>query len=397
MTNRKLTENEKVDIKRRYGLMALGYAAAGVAATGLMPNVGKYVVGQAHASTTAKHSLRFGTLISEKADSFLESGIYHLATAIQEKSDGEIAIQLIDKGQACAENTCAQKVANGVLDMGTASSTNLSSVLAYSNAIDWPMLWSGRTEIFNYLFSPESEKSYRGVLRSAYGVEMLSYYGDMRSIYMGLKYSDLDEIRTPDALKGAKIRISVSEMFQNFTQSLGMNPIPLAWVETLEGMKSGVVDAMETFPSAAAGYGMTAVSAQAVDINFSPGVCPAFVSSTSFDKLPDRLKEVVYEASWEAQKVAYEAGEVANNLIVGSGSDPATDSNYQKLPMKDVRLTDAERAVFAEVGGVEANMDLYGKMRSSMDKIAGFDVFGEMKEQADAVGGKPINMQKWWL
>lgn len=397
MTNRKLTENEKVDISRRYGLMALGYAAAGVAATGLMPNLGKYVVGQAHASTTAKHSLRFGTLISEKADSFLESGVYHLATAIQEKSDGEIAIQLIDKGQACAENTCAQKVANGVLDMGTASSTNLSSVLAYSNAIDWPMLWAGRTEIFNYLFSPDSEKSYRGVLRSAYGVEMLSYYGDMRSIYMGLKYSDLDEIRTPDALKGAKIRISVSEMFQNFTQSLGMNPIPLAWVETLEGMKSGVVDAMETFPSAAAGYGMTAVSAQAVDINFSPGVCPVFVSSASFDKLPDRLKEVVYEASWEAQKVAYEAGEVANNLIVGSGSDPAVDSNYQKLPMKDVRLTDAERAVFADVGGVEANMDLYGKMRSGMDKIAGFDVFGEMKEQADALAGKPIDMQKWWL
>jgi TRAP-type C4-dicarboxylate transport system substrate-binding protein len=397
MTNRKLTENEKVDISRRYGLMALGYAAAGVAATGLMPNLGKYVVGQAHASTTAKHSLRFGTLISEKADSFLESGVYHLATAIQEKSDGEIAIQLIDKGQACAENTCAQKVANGVLDMGTASSTNLSSVLAYSNAIDWPMLWTGRTEIFNYLFSPDSEKSYRGVLRSAYGVEMLSYYGDMRSIYMGLKYSDLDEIRTPDALKGAKIRISVSEMFQNFTQSLGINPIPLAWVETLEGMKSGVVDAMETFPSAAAGYGMTAVSAQAVDINFSPGVCPAFVSSASFDKLPDRLKEVVYEASWEAQKVAYEAGEVANNLIVGSGSDPAVDSNYQKLPMKDVRLTDAERAVFADVGGVEANMDLYGKMRSGMDKIAGFDVFGEMKEQADALAGKPIDMQKWWL
>jgi hypothetical protein len=189
----------------------------------------------------------------------------------------------------------------------------------------------------------------------------------------------------------------VSETFQNFTQSLGMNPIPLAWVETLEGMKSGVVDAMETFPSAAAGYGMTAVSAQAVDINFSPGVCPAFVSSASFDKLPDRLKEVVYEASWEAQKVAYEAGEVANNLIVGSGSDPAVDSNYQKLPMKDVRLTDAERAVFADVGGVEANMDLYGKMRSGMDKIAGFDVFGEMKEQADALAGKPIDMQKWWL
>ena len=65
--------------------------------------------------------------------------------------------------------------------------------------------------------------------------------------------------------------------------------------------------------------------------------------------------------------------------------------------MKDVRLTDEERAGFATVGGVEANMDMYGKMRSGMDKIAGFDVFAAMKEQADGLAGKPINMQKWWL
>ena len=46
---------------------------------------------------------------------------------------------------------------------------------------------------------------------------------------------------------------------------------------------------------------------------------------------------------------------------------------------------------------VETNMDMYGKMRSGRDKIAGFDVFAAMKEQADGLAGKPINMQKWWL
>lgn len=32
---------------------------------------------------------------------------------------------------------------------------------------------------------------------------------------------------------------------------LGANPIPLDWAETYEGLKSGVVDGMENFPSAA--------------------------------------------------------------------------------------------------------------------------------------------------
>ena len=396
MDKKTLTHEENVEISRRFGLKALGYASLTLATTGLMPDLVKFAVSDAKAATSAKHKLRFGTIVAPKADRYLATGFYHLAKAIEEKSDGEISVQMLDKAQVCAETACAQKVSTGVIDMGTASSTSLSLVAAFSNAIDWPMMWTGRDEIFNFLFSPESEKLYRSVMRKTYGIEVLHYYGDMRSIYMGLKYSDRDEIRTPEAFAGAKIRISGSEMFENFTKSLGMNPIPLAWVETLEGMKSGVVDAMETFPSAAAGYGMTKVSAQAVDVNFSPGVCPAFISSRSMDKMSDRLKEVVYEAAWEAQKIAYEDGIVANNVVVGSGDNPAADSNYRSLDMRDVRLTDQERAAFTEAGGVEKNMDMYGAMRSQMDDIGGYDVYGAMKEQASNWVGKPINMQKWW-
>lgn len=391
-----LSQTEQVDITRRFGIKALGYAAVGLATTGVMPDLLKFAISDANAAAAAKHKLRFGTIIAPKADKYLASGMYHLAKAIEEKSDGEISVQMLDKAQVCAETVCANKVSTGVIDIGSASSTNLSLVAAFSNAIDWPMMWSGRDEIFNFLFSPESEKLYRSVMRKTYGIEVLHYYGDMRSIYMGLKYSDRDEIRTPEAFAGAKIRISGSEMFENFTKSLGMNPIPLAWVETLEGMKSGVVDAMETFPSAAAGYGMTKVSAQAVDVNFSPGVCPAFISSRSMDKMSDRLKEVVYEAAWEAQKLAYADGITTNNEVVGSGDNPGADSNYQKLDMRDVRLTASERAAFAEAGGVEQNMEMYGSMRGQMDKIGGYDVYAAMKEQAAHWVGKPINMQKWW-
>ena len=177
---RKLHRKEEIDINRRFGMKALGYAAVAVATTGIVPNLDKFVLNEANAASSAKHKLRFGTIIAPKADRYLASGMYHLASAIQEKSDGEISVQLLDKNQVCAETACAKKVASGVLDIGSASSTNLSLVAAFSNAIDWPMLWAGRDEIFNFLFSPESEKHYRSVMRKAYGMEMLHYYGDMK-------------------------------------------------------------------------------------------------------------------------------------------------------------------------------------------------------------------------
>ena len=64
--------------------------------------------------------------------------------------------------------------------------------------------------------------------------------------------------------------------------------------------------------------------------------------------------------------------------------------------MRDIRLTDGERASFADLGGVEKNMNLYSSIRSQLDKIGGYDVYGVMKEQADGLKGKSINMQKWW-
>ena len=86
----------------------------------------------------------------------------------------------------------------------------------------------------------------------------------------------------------------------------------------------------------------------------------------------------------------------ANNEIVGRGGSPTADSEYQKVPMRDIRLTDNERSAFADLGGVEKNMNLYSSIRSQLDEIGGYDVYSVMKEQADSLKGKPINMKKWW-
>ena len=143
---------------------------------------------------------------------------------VQRKSDGEIAIQLIDKAQACSEDQCAQRVMNGILHMGSSTFQNTGATMPYSVALDWPFLWKSRVAYHNFLLSKESNRLYRDVLRNKYGVVPLYAKRRYAQHYDGQKCSEAADITSPDALTGAKIRITNSEMISNFAKSMGMAP-----------------------------------------------------------------------------------------------------------------------------------------------------------------------------
>lgn len=393
----KLQRHEAVDIARRFGLKAALFASASGIAAGVVPGLTDFLVRDAKAQAKAKYRLRFGaSVISAANEAHLRTGLYDFAKRVEEKSEGEVAIQIIDKTQACAETTCGERVINNVLDIGSSSPQNLGSVMPYSIALDWPFLWRDRTDYLNFLYSKESNRLYRDVMRKAYGIVPLYGSGEMRNVMMGMKYSGRPSIVSPAGLQGAKIRITNSEMISNFAQSMKLNPIPLAWTELLEGLKSGVVDAAETWPGAATGFGMHSVLSQDVAVEFSPGFELVFISAGVFDKFPDKIKLAFLEAAYETQKSAYEAVAVAQNAVVGNGKNPSPDSAYVKSSIKHTRLTPAQRAEFAAMGSVDANAQLYGPTRKKLDQIAGMDVYGAMKEVEGKLAGKPLQPVKWW-
>jgi TRAP-type C4-dicarboxylate transport system substrate-binding protein len=395
---RPLSPQEKVNLARRYGLKAALFASASGIVGGVVPGLSDFLVRQARAEGKAKYRMRFGaSVITPANEPHLRTGIYDFVKRVEEKSGGEVAIQVIDKSQACAETSCGERVINNVLALGSSSPQNLGAVMPYAIALDWPFLWKDRTEYLNFLFSKDSNKLYRNVIRKAYGVVPLYGSGEMRNIMMGLKYTDKPAIVSPAGLHGAKIRITNSEMISNFAQSMKMNPIPLAWTELLEGLKSGVVDAAETWPGAATGFGMQSVLAQDVGVQFSPGFEMVFISAAVFDKLPDPVKTVFMEAAYDTMRTAYEGVNEAQNTVVGNGTKPAPTSEYAKSNIKFNRLSAAQRAEFSALGGVENNAQLYSPTRKKLDAIAGFDVFGAMKEAHGKVAGKPLQPVKWWV
>jgi TRAP-type C4-dicarboxylate transport system substrate-binding protein len=392
-----LSRRDFLRVSKDYGTKAALFATVTGTTSGAL--ISQFAAKDAHAAKRAKYKIRYGaTVVNPKNDQFLQTQLYDYVKWIEELSDGEIAVQLIDKGQACAENQCVERVGAGVLDMGGSSAQNAAAVIYYAQALDWPFLWRDRQSLLNLLHDPSMNKVYRDVWHKQYGVEFLYCTNDPRGIFMGLKYSDLPEVRHPDDLKGRKLRITNSSMIQNFAASLGMNPVPLAWTETLEGMKSGVVDGMETWPGAAAGFGMTAVTAQAIELDFGPGTGSVFINSRSMDRMPGRVQDTLREASRKASEASYHGLTEAANSVTGNGPNPTPDSDYikRKDTLRHVRLTEAELDAFRERGSVERNGAIYGEVRKELDKLAGLDVFGAIAEYEQKVRGKPFNPTKWW-
>lgn len=384
-------------ISRDYGTKAALFAAATGGASGAL--LSQFAARDARAAKGAKYKIRFGaSTVNPKNDQYLQTRIYDFAKWIEEDSDGEIAMQVIDSTQACAENQCVERVGAGVLDMGASSAQNAASVVYHAQALDWPFLWRDPQSLLNLLHDPSMNPVYRDVWRKQYGIEFLYSANEMRDIYMGLAYSDRPEVRHPDDLKGRKLRITNSTMIRNFAASLGMSPVPLAWTETLEGMKSGVVDGMETWGGAAAGFGMTKVTAQVVELNFCPGTASVFINGRAMDRMPGRLQDVVREAARKASAKSHEMLTDAMNKVIGSGPNPTPESNYMQLKdsLRHIRLSDEEMDTFRERGAVERNGEIYSGIRKELDDLAGMDVFGAIAEFEQKVRGKPLNPQKWW-
>lgn len=393
----KLSRRDFFRISKDFGTKAAMFAAVTGTASGAL--ISQFATRDAHAATKAKYKLRFGaSVVNPKNETFLRTEVYSFVKWIEELSDGEIAVQMLDKGQACAETQCAERVGAGVLDMGGSSAQNAAAIIYHSQALDWPFLWRDPQSLLNLLHDPSMNAVYRDVWQKQYGVEFLYCMNDPRDIFMGLKFSDREEVRHPDQLKGAKLRITNSTMIENFAASLGMSPVPLAWTETLEGMKSGVVDGMETWGGAAAGFGMTKVTSQVLELNFCPGNSSMFMNTRSMDRMPGRLQDVVRESARRASELSSGTLAEAMNTVVGNGPNPGPDSNYVQLKdtMRHIRLTETELDAFRERGSVERNGAIYSDIRKKLDKLAGLDVFGAVSEFEKKVRGKPLNAQKWW-
>ena len=182
-------------------------------------------------------------------------------------------------------------------------------------------MFPGRASQYHFLYSPESQRILRDPLEKRHGLKFLFSHCELRGIQLGLSWEDRPTVTKLEELFGTKNRVTGTQLGRIAMQLLNLNPVPVAWEETLDGLKQGLIDGAETWASAVAYANMSPVVSQSVDLGFFCGTEHTSMSVEVFNALEPHLQDAVMESAYLAQVHVQAANEAALVKTVGF-SDP---------------------------------------------------------------------------
>lgn len=161
---------------------------------------------------------------------------------LTELSGGQMAIEIYPGGVLGGETECLEQLQNGVLAMTKTSSAPMEGFIEEMQVFGLPYVFRDADHFWKVADGPIGRDLLRkGRARNLLG---LCYYdAGSRNFYTRKR-----QIKTPDDLKGLKIRVQNSPVAMKMVQTLGGAPTPIAWGELYSALSQGTVDGAENNP-----------------------------------------------------------------------------------------------------------------------------------------------------
>lgn len=350
----------------------------------------------------AKHTLKFGASGFNARNLLIErAGCLEFARDLEERTDGEIRVEFIGDNQICGQLNCVEKTQNGIVDIYAASTQNSAGAAPYLNVLDYAYVFPGRASQYHFLYSPESNAILRDPLEQRHGLKFLFSHCELRGLQMGQSFADKPTVTKLEELFGTKNRVTGTQLGRIAMQLLNLNPVPVAWEETLDGLKTGLIDGAETWASAVGYANMSPVVTQSVDLRFFCGTEHTSMSAKVFDSLDGHLQDALMESAYLAQVHVQAANEAALVKTVGFSDPVLPGTLFDEFGVRPAFLADDQIRMAEEMCAPEYNPEPWEQWRERLDTWAGgIDTYAELHRVAREVPGnmKPENVEprRWW-
>jgi tripartite ATP-independent transporter DctP family solute receptor len=234
----------------------------------------------------------------------VHKGILEFKKALNKKSGGKMDIKIFPDGQLGSEREALELLQIGSVAITKVSAATLSNFVPEYHVLGIPYLFRDKQHQFDVL---EGEVG-KSILEkgSKFWLRGLCYYdAGSRSFYTSNK-----AVRTPEDLKGLKIRVMNNQMAINMVNSLGGSATPMAYGELYTAIQQGVVDGAENNPPSFVSSNHYEVSKYYTLDQHSSVPDVLLISTKYWDKLSEEERVWVQEAadeSAQAQKVFWNA------------------------------------------------------------------------------------------
>lgn len=387
-----------------YGLTSTMLAAAGIVGPLTIGGVARAAEKTADArnAATPLMTLKFGASgFNENNLKIQESGQLWFAQELEKRTNGALKIDFIGSNQICNQLDCVKKAQQGIVDIFSASTQNSAGSAPYYNVLDFAYMFPTRAAQHHFFYSAKSEKLFREPMRRLHNIQFLYSHCELRGLMLGKKFSDKPTITSVDQLAGTKNRVTGTQLGRIAMQLMNLNPVPIAWEETLDGLKQGLIDGAETWMGAAAYANMSPVLSQAVDLRFFCGTEHTAMNHATFRKLPANIQDIVMEAAFDAQQYTQREQERALIEVVGAVPNPGPNTVFGKNGVRVATLSDAELLKAEKMCSPEYQPKPWEEWRERLNKMSGgHDVYKEIysiaREIPKTLAATAVKPNRWW-
>lgn len=399
-----VSRRDFIRVASRYGLSSTLIAASGMSGLIAFPQLAA-----AAAETEVrrykhkpKFQLKFGAAGFNEKNLLIEyAGFLFFAKDVEERTDGQIRVEFIGNNQICNQLDCVKKTQQGIVDIFAASTQNSAGSAPYYNVLDYAYLFPSRAAQYHFFFHPKSEKILREPLRKQHNLQFLFTHCELRGLQMGLKWKNKPTVKSVAELAGTKNRVTGTQLGRIAMTLLNLNPVPIAWEETLDGLKNGLIDGAETWASAVAYANMTPVIGQSVDLRFFCGTEHCAMNYSSFAKLGSALQEAIMESAYTTQVYIKGHNEAGLLTVVGQTNPPLPGTLFSKYGVKVAIFSEDEIKKAEQSCSPEFKPKPWDEWRERINKWAGgIDTYKEIhaiaREIPKDMSALNVEPRRWW-
>lgn len=285
-------------------------------------------------------------------------GVYahQFADRVAANSNGEIKVEVLDGGVMGSEQSAAQKVQLGVVQMGGITANNVAQLAPSLNVLVLPYMNSGVADLTGegglLRAGPYRDEMNRRMLAESGSLRVIGgFTNSFRSIFA--KDACIDSI---DDLQGLKIRAPKNPVMTAMWESWGVETFPIAWGETFGAIATGVVDSFDSPTDVILNMGFHEHIKYITEASYLPLAAVAIINNDFFESLSEADQAVLLKSAEEvdlshAQHVASNGDKVRKALTEEHG---VTFCELQDPEVWAEKARGAWPELFELVGGGEA-------------------------------------------
>jgi len=223
------------------------------------------------------------------------------ATLIEEKTDGDITVDLFPNGQLGSEQDTINNASMGLLDLSVLAINNITPFSPTVGVLTLPYVIQSPEDARTLTQGEIGQEMVDNTVRDA-GVRILGWaYSGCRRLT-----NSAHPVASPEDLDGLVIRVPKNEIMIAAYQAWGVNPNPLAWSETFTALQQGVVDGQDNPYITIDAMKFHEVQDYVTDSCYVFSLEPLVMGEGQFQSLSPEQQEAVTEAAAEATEHSYE-------------------------------------------------------------------------------------------